>query len=91
MDLLIKLDIKEFCTTFCFVFTFGLLHYKLKQNIAGSKNFFTLISPMIQMFFGPDALDSLRSDSKTKKLENWVCGRSDNDLHSFRSDRSLTY
>ena len=52
--------------------------------------FYTLISPMIQMFFGPDALDFLRSDGKTKKLENWVCGRSDNDLHSFRSDRSLT-
>ena len=45
---------------------------------------------MIQMFFGPDALDFLRSDGKTKKLENWVCGRSYNDLHSFRSDRSLT-
>ena len=72
--------IKEFCITFCFAFTFGILNklstksQKLKENIAGSKIFFTLISPMIQMFFGPDALDSLRSDSKTKKLENWVCG-----------------
>ena len=38
---------------------------------------------MIRMFFGPDALDFLRSDGKTKKLENWVCGRSDNDLHNL--------